>query len=164
LNDGGRSTDVVTIAVGHRGRSGGGRRGVDAADVVCHADVVKSPWKSLAELDPDTEYLVLASSIPPKSVRSTWRMFRGSREVRRQLLATDGVVGFSMLAEPLRKHYATLSVWRDAEHLDAFAATDPHERLMGELSPAMDGPKFVRWTISGRDGIPSWADALGRLQ
>jgi hypothetical protein len=125
---------------------------------------MKSPWKSTADLDPDTSYLVLASSIPPKSVASTWKLFRGSRAVRRQLLATDGVIGFSMLAEPIRKHYATLSVWRDEAALDAFAREHPHDQLMVGLAPEMGPTKFVRWTISGADGVPSWKDALARLE
>ena len=125
---------------------------------------MKSPWKAVEPIEPDGTYLVLTSSIPPKSVASTWKLFRGSRAVRRQLLATDGVVGFSMLAEPVRKHYATLSVWRDEAALDAFAASHPHDRLMAELAPAMGTTKFVRWTISGADGRPSWDDALTRLR
>jgi hypothetical protein len=125
---------------------------------------MKSPWKSMADLDPDTSYLVLASSIPPKSARSTWKLFRGSRAVRRQLLTTDGVIGFSMLAEPLRKHYATLSVWRDEAVLDAFAREHPHDQLMMKLAPEMGATRFVRWTISGADGVPSWSEALARLQ
>lgn len=125
---------------------------------------MNSRWKTLGVLDADAEYLVLASSIPPKSLTSTWSMFRGSRVVRQQLLTTDGVLGFSMLAEPLRKKYATLSVWRNEEALDAFAGTHPHDRLMAQLKSSMNGPKFVRWTISGSDGTPSWADALDRLE
>ena len=125
---------------------------------------MKSPWKTVAAFDPDAEYLVLASSIPPTSVGSTWKLFRGSRAVRRQLLATDGVVGFSMLAEPLRKHYATLSVWRDEAALDAFATAHPHARLTADLAPAMGETKFIRWTISGTEGPPSWTDALIRLK
>ena len=36
---------------------------------------------------------------------------------------------------------------------------------MGELAPAMGTTRFVRWTITGTDGPPSWASALagGRL-
>jgi Domain of unknown function (DUF3291) len=137
---------------------------VDPASAVCQAEVVKSPWKTLGVLEADSEYLVLASSIPPKSISSTWAMFRGSRIVRQQLLTTDGVMGFALLAEPLRKNYATLSVWRDDEALNAFAGAHPHARLMAELAPSMNAPRFVRWTISGSDGIPSWAEALERLQ
>jgi hypothetical protein len=131
---------------------------------MCDCVAMKSPWKAVAPIEPDATYLVLASSIPPKSVTSTWKLFRGSRAVRRQLLATDGVVGFSMLAEPLRKHYATLSVWRDEAALDAFAKAHPHDRLMADLAPAMGTTRFVRWTLSGTDGRPSWEDALTRLR
>jgi hypothetical protein len=35
--------------------------------------------------------------------------------------------------------------------------------LMSELSPQMGPTKFVRWTIRGADGRPSWRDALQRL-
>jgi hypothetical protein len=125
---------------------------------------VKSPWKTVAALDPDTEYLVLASSIPPKSIASTWKLFRGAWSVRRQLLATDGVLGFSLLAEPLRKNYATLSVWRDDAALGAFSQAHPHDELMAGLAPAMGPTKFVRWTIQGSDGAPSWSEALDRLR
>lgn len=124
---------------------------------------MKSPWKTIGNLDPDIEYLVLASSIPPKSFKSTWKLFRGSRVVRRQLTATDGVMGFSLLAEPFRKRYATLSVWRDHVALDEFARAHPHDAMMTELAPEMGATKFVRWTISGADGRPSWDEALERL-
>jgi len=130
----------------------------------CETEAMKSPWKTVTALDPAAEYLVLASSIPPKSILSTWKLFRGSRAVRRQLLATDGVLGFSMLAEPLRKNYATLSVWRDEAALDAFARAHPHDELMAELAAAMGPTKFVRWTIRGSDGRPSWSEALEQLK
>jgi hypothetical protein len=73
-------------------------------------------------------------------------------------------MGFAMLAEPLRKQYATLSVWRDAAALDAFAGAHPHDELMADLAPEMGPTKFVRWTIRGSDGRPSWDNALQRLQ
>lgn len=130
---------------------------------VCDNGRVKSPWKTIGALDPTADYLVLASSIPPKSIASTGRLFRGSRAVRKQLIATDGVMGFSMLAEPLRKHYATLSVWRDEAALDAFVGAHPHNELMTSLVAEMDATKFVRWTISGANGRPTWPEALERL-
>lgn len=125
---------------------------------------MKSRWKKIASMTPTSEYLVLASAIPPKSIRSTWQLFNGSRAVRRQLLDTDGVMGFSMLAEPLRRHYATLSVWRDAEALDAFGRSRPHDALMADLAASMAPTTFVRWTISGTDPVPTWGDALERLR
>lgn len=124
---------------------------------------MRSPWKKIRDVEPDTEYLVLASAIPTKSLRSTWRMFRGASAVRRQLSATDGIVGFSLLARPLRKQYATLSVWADQAALDAFVHTTPHSELMGALAAEMGPTKFERWTITGSHGRPRWTEALERL-
>ena len=124
---------------------------------------MKSPWKSITPLEPDRSYVVLASSIPPRRVSSTWRLFRGASAVRRQLAKTEGVIGFSLLARPLRKQYATLSVWSDDEALATFSSESPHHDLMRNLAPEMGPTKFVRWTISGSDGRPSWSDALQRL-
>lgn len=124
---------------------------------------MKSPWKSFAQLDPDRDYLVLASSIPAREFSSTWRMFRGSRIVRGQLANTEGVVGFSLLARPIVKQYSTLSVWVSEQELDRFATNNPHGELMAELAPLLGPTKFVRWTIRGIDGRPSWSDALARL-
>jgi len=124
---------------------------------------VKSPWKSTKALVPDREYVVLASSIPPLSRSSTRRLFNGASAVRKQLSKTDGVVGFSLLARPIQKQYATLSIWEDEAALAAFADTSPHRELMAGLAPEMGATKFVRWTIRGSDGRPSWSDALRRL-
>jgi hypothetical protein len=124
---------------------------------------MRSPWKSFEDLDPDREYLALASSIPAKSMSSTWKMFRGSIAVRRQLARTDGVIGFSLLAQPFSKNYATLSVWTAEDALDRFTAEIPHREIMADLAPAMGPTKFVKWTMSGADGRPTWPDALRRL-
>lgn len=124
---------------------------------------MKTPWKSKMALEPEREYLVLATRIPPRSRSSTLRLFRGANAVARQLEGTEGVVGFSLLARPARKQYATLSVWVDEPSLAAFAGADPHRDLMAELAPEMGPTKFVRWTIKGSDGRPSWSEALTRL-
>lgn len=124
---------------------------------------MKSPWKTMHQLEPGREYVVLASSIPPLSRSSTRRLFQGASAVRKQLARTEGVVGFSLLARPLRKQYATLSVWVDEDALSAFAGGSPHGELMTGLAPEMGTTKFVRWTITGSDGRPSWTDALQRL-
>lgn len=124
---------------------------------------MRSPWKTIRDVEPDAEYLVLASAIPTKSLRSTWRMFRGASAVRRQLSATDGIIGFSLLARPLRKQYATLSVWADQAALDAFIQANPHRELMGALAADMGPTKFERWTITGSQGRPHWSEAMRLL-
>lgn len=125
---------------------------------------MRSPWKSVAPLEPDREYVALATHIPTRRLASTWKMFRGAHSVRRQLEATDGIVGFSLLAEPFGRNYATLSVWRDQTALEAFTNAAPHAALMPGLRSDMAQTSFETWTISGSDGIPSWSDALTRLR
>ena len=124
---------------------------------------MKSPWKSMMPFEPDGEYLVLASSIPARRLSSTRRLFSGASAVRKQLEATEGVMGFSLLARPLRKQYATLSVWVDEPALAAFAGGSPHGDLMADLAKEMGPTKFIRWTMKGSDGKPSWREALKRL-
>ena len=124
---------------------------------------MKSPWKSIKALEPNREYVVLASSIPPRRRSSTWRLFRGARAVRKQLREPKAWLGSALLARPLKKQYATLSIWVDQHALGAFADSSPHRELIASLSPEMGATKFVRWTINGSGGRPSWSEALRRL-
>lgn len=125
---------------------------------------MKSRWRSIDTMESTQQYLALASLIPPRSIRSTGALFRGSRLVTRQMAEADGVIGFALLAEPFRKRYATLSVWRDEEALSSFAHSTPHRALMAQLAPAMAPTRFVRWTIEGADTPPTWSEALDRLR
>ena len=127
-------------------------------------DTSKSRWRQLQPFEDGRDYLVLASSIPARRRSSTARLSKGSRAVAAQLENTDGVVGFSMLARPIRKQYATLSVWVDDAALKAFAASAPHSQLVDDLTAEMAPTRFLRWTIRGDDGRPRWADALARLE
>lgn len=123
----------------------------------------RSPWKSIGTLETDRDYLALASSIPTTKVTSAWRMFRGASRVRKQLARTPGVIGFSLLAQPFRNRYATLSVWTDADALAAFVAQRPHSEVMNDLKADMATTRFEQWTISGADGRPTWDEARQRL-
>ena len=124
---------------------------------------MKSPWKRYETPDPGSTCLVLASSIPARRVGAAGKMFRGSRQVRKQLASAEGLVGFSLLARPFKKQYATLSVWRDQAALDAFVAANPHHELMQSLRPEMGETRFITWEASAADARPSWKDALERL-
>lgn len=124
---------------------------------------MRSPWKSMQPMQPDRDYVVLASSIPPLSRASTRALFAGASAVRKQLTNTDGVIGFSLLARPLRKQYATLSVWENEAALENFARSEPHAQLMTDLGPEMAPTTFARWSVHGGNARPSWRDALARL-
>jgi hypothetical protein len=121
------------------------------------------PWTTRAEMEPGTEYLVMASHLPLKRISSTVRFFRGVSAVRKQLAAADGLVGYTLRARPLARDYWTLSVWKDETALGEFRRTPPHVQVMTSLKPFMGPTKFITWTISAADGRPGLAAALERL-
>lgn len=106
---------------------------------------------------------MLATRLPPRSRSSTLRLALGAAQVRSQLRKTDGVMGFSLVARPWKKDYATLSVWKSDEDLDAFVKREPHAALMASLAPLLAPTTFVRWTMRGSDGKPAWGDAFARM-
>jgi hypothetical protein len=121
------------------------------------------PWTTRAEMQPGSDYLVMASHLPLKKISATVRFFRGVSAVRRQLAAANGLVGYTLRARPLARDYWTLSVWTDGAALSEFMRTSPHVQLMTSLKPYMGPTKFITWTISAADGRPSLASALERL-
>lgn len=121
------------------------------------------PWTARAEMEPGTDYLVMASRLPLKRITATVRFFRAVFAVRKQLATADGLIGYTLRARPLARDYWTLSVWKDNTALREFMRTPPHVQVMTSLKPCMGPTKFVTWTISAAGGRPSMAGALEHL-
>ena len=58
------------------------------------------PWRNTATVDPDAEYLLLASCLPLRSIAKVPWFLRLTTSVVRQLERTDGLVGYSLRAQP----------------------------------------------------------------
>ena len=54
------------------------------------------PWTSRAELEPGSDYLVMASHLPLNRLSATVRFFRAVWAVRKQLATADGLVGYTL--------------------------------------------------------------------
>ena len=121
------------------------------------------PWTTRAEMQPGSEYLVMASHLPLRRLASTVRFFRAVSAIRKQLSGADGLVGYTLRAKPLARDYWTLSVWQDETALRAFMRTPPHVGVMSSLRPHMGTTKFVTWQASAADGRPTLAGALQQL-
>ena len=62
------------------------------------------PWRRTAAVDPDTEYLVMASPGCRCARSGTVPRFLGlTASVVRQLERTDGLVGYSLRAQPFAR-------------------------------------------------------------
>jgi quinol monooxygenase YgiN len=92
------------------------------------------PWKALGEPQPDREYLVLLTFLPPRRLSKLPRFLSYVRKIRQQLdAAPEGLIGYSLLAKPLRSNYWALSVWEDEAALARFLQASPHRDVMQEL-------------------------------
>jgi hypothetical protein len=124
--------------------------------------VADLPWVPLADREPRGQYVVLLSYLPLRRLTSTPWFFRDVLRVRRQLARSQGLIGYSLRARPLRKEYWTLSVWDSERALLAFVKEPPHGDVMRSLRSKMGAPGFVRWRISGTAPLPSWEEAMAR--
>ena len=122
-----------------------------------------SPWKTLREVKPEQDYLVQLTYLPLKRYSTIFRFLRFTSAIKKQLGCTEGVVGFSMRASPLKRDFWTLSVWTDREALLTFTQNAPHGQIMDALDGHMRKTAFIEWQIKGSELPPSWEDALKRF-
>ncbi len=120
------------------------------------------PWTSFADRDAEREYVALLSYLPLRRLSSTPAFFRDVQRIRGQLARSDGLVGYSLRARPLRKEYWTLSVWESERALLAFVKEQPHGGVMSSLRARMGPTRFVRWRLSGAETLPGWDEAMSR--
>ncbi|HEY0094810.1 MAG TPA: hypothetical protein VGB96_10810 [Archangium sp.] len=121
------------------------------------------PWRTKLPAIPHQEYLVMASRLPLRSHRTIPRFLGLTVSVARQLEGTSGLVGYRLLAQPMRKTFWTLSAWTDRYALNAFVRTMPHLAVMGTLRTHMGPTSFTTWMAPGSALPIAWDDAIGRL-
>lgn len=121
------------------------------------------PWRAKAPVSSDQEYLAMATFLPLQSYRAMPRFLRLTTSVAGQLERTGGLVGYSLLAQPARKRFWTLSAWIDRRALSAFVREMPHLGAMQQLKPHMGPTRFTAWTVLGCALPISWHEATERL-
>ena len=84
--------------------------------------------------------------------------------VKRQMLASPGAMGVSLVAKPLRRTFWTLSAWQDEAALRATVGGEPHRRVMRQFRPRMAGSSFVTWSTDASALPVGWDEALRRLE
>jgi hypothetical protein len=121
-----------------------------------------TPWKALAPLDRNREYLALLSYLPLRAFSKIPRFLRFTLQIQRQLRGSPGAIGYSMRAQLLSRKFWTLSVWESERALMDFVTKVPHGEVMKALAPHMGATKFTKWKIPG-SAIPiPWDDAVRR--
>jgi hypothetical protein len=114
------------------------------------------PWVQCRALEPDTQYVAMASRLPLRGYRFVPGFLRDTLRIRRQLAGTEGLVGYGLNAELARKTFWTFSVWVDRHSLDSFAAAQPHREIIQRLRPRMNKSRFEFFNLPGRDIPNTW--------
>jgi hypothetical protein len=122
------------------------------------------PWKSFAAPESDREYTAMVSYLPVNKFRALPTFLRYTRQIQRQLAASEGLVGYSMNAHVFGKEFWTLSVWEGAEALRHFVHRSPHDETMTDLLPDMGRTAFVRWQAKGSSVPLDWSAAKERVR
>ena len=100
------------------------------------------PWVERQTIDPEREYVAMASHLPLKAYRFVPGFLRDTTRIRGQLAHTPGLVGYALNAQLARKTFWTFSVWDDRASLNTFSASDPHSRIIQRLAPRDEPDPF----------------------
>lgn len=98
-----------------------------------------------------------------KSYFRVFPFFLYAPRVMKQLTEAEGLLGYSLLAQPFSKRFFTLSAWQNEVALRAFVQHPPHLLAMTALVPHMDKTEFVHWTVKGSQLPLKWDEALRRF-
>ena len=115
------------------------------------------PWHHRDAIDPDHGYVVMASRLPLRAHRFVPGFLADTLRIRRQLARTEGLVAYALNAQLARRTFWTYSVWIDRESLDAFAATDPHRRIIQRLRNRMGESRFEFMSMRGAEIPSDWS-------
>ena len=106
------------------------------------------PWaEGKAAAQPTGSLVVLASRLELRSYWPIVGFLRAAMAVRKQVRAPPGALGVSLIAQPTRKTFWTLSAWVDQTALDAFVGKAPHRAVMTHYGPDLASSTFATFMI-----------------
>jgi hypothetical protein len=109
------------------------------------------------------KYVHIATFLPLKGWRYMIPFQLMTSKVLKQAKQSHGIVGYAVKADFPKKHFWTLSIWKDRNSMRHFVMAEPHATAMKKFEEwAGDGSAFVEWTSSSIS--TDWEEAMRRLQ
>ncbi|MBS2965157.1 hypothetical protein KGA66_19055 [Actinocrinis puniceicyclus] len=112
---------------------------------------------------PNTQAYVMASRFEVRSRKDVPRFFLKALSAWRQVRSAPGALGASLIAEPLKRTFFTLSAWEGRDALYAFARTEPHRGIMTGLRSTMRDSTFTFWEVPVEELPLAWESARQHL-
>ncbi len=111
----------------------------------------------------EKKYIHAATFLPLKGWRYMIPFQLMSSKVLKHAKQSLRIVDYAVKADFLKKHFWTLSIWKDRESMRQFVMTEPHLTAMEKFDEwAGDGSAFAGWTSSSSS--IDWEEAMIRLQ
>jgi hypothetical protein len=107
------------------------------------------PWT--AEDLGDGPGVVMVTHLHLRRFRDVPAFFRDSLAIRSQAMAAPGARSLYLRAQPLARHFTTVSWWDDQAAVVAFVRTDPHRAAMRRWGPGMR--EFSNRSHPGSPGV-----------
>jgi quinol monooxygenase YgiN len=120
-------------------------------------------WIEISAPETGDDTTVMASRFQLRSRRQVLGFLRAALAIRRQVRQSPGALGISLIAEPLKARFWTLSAWSDQAALEHFVKHAPHAPIMSKYRAHMRDARFKFWTVPAAELPAEWADARARL-
>ena len=106
------------------------------------------PWaRGTAAAAPTDAVVVLGSRLELRSYWPILGVLRAAAAVWKQVRASPGALGVSLIAQLRGKTFWTLSAWVDQAALDAFVSKSPHRDVMSHHGSDLAASRFATFTI-----------------
>jgi len=111
----------------------------------------------------EKKYVHAATFLPLKGWRYMIPFQLMTSRVLKQAKQSHGMVHYAVKADFPKKHFWTLSIWKDIDSMRKFVMTESHITAMKKFEEwAGEGSAFVDWTSSSNS--IDWKEAMTRLQ
>ncbi|WP_405776333.1 DUF3291 domain-containing protein [Streptomyces sp. NBC_01538] len=121
------------------------------------------PWTTVDKPAQDATAFVMASRMEVRSLKDVPRVFLRSLATWKQVRSAPGAYGASLIAQPLKRTFWTLSAWENKEALYTYARTEPHRSVMTGLRSSLSRSVFTFWETPASALPVNWPDARERL-
>ncbi|MFJ6854312.1 DUF3291 domain-containing protein [Streptomyces sp. NPDC091271] len=122
------------------------------------------PWVTPQPPPSEGTTVVMASRFEVRSLLDVPRFFLKSMVAWKQVRSAPGAFGASLVAQPAKRVFFTLSAWESRDALYAFARTEPHRSIMTTLKPTMRSSTFTFWEAPVGQLPITWDEAKRRIE
>lgn len=120
-------------------------------------------WKSFVDSEPESELVGVVGELRPLRYRTIPRVMRLTRRIETQLGESDGLVGYALRAEFIRRRFRAVAVWEGEESLQDFVASDPHAEIRATLREEMEESRFETFDVEWAEVPVGIDEAIARV-